>query len=98
MHIYFYYFYYRCNYCYKQNYFKFYKFNYSGSAYVFQSLDGNQWTQVAQLLASDRGAHDEFGSSISLYNNLIAVGAIYVDDTSTGGTDAGKIKIIITKQ
>ena len=64
---------------------------YLGSAYVFQSLDGsgNQWTQVAKLLASDGATYDLFGYSISIYNNLIAVGA-YADDTTTGGTDAGK--------
>jgi hypothetical protein len=62
-----------------------------GSAYVFQSSDrsGNKWTQVAQLLASDGAEYDNFGWSISIYNNLIAVGAYY-DDTLFGVKDAGK--------
>ena len=44
---------------------------------------------MAKLLASDGAEYDYFGYSISIYNNLIAVGAV-LDDTITGGTDAGK--------
>ena len=43
---------------------------------------------MAKLLASDGADSDNFGYSISIYNNLIAVGAT-LDDT-TGGSNAGK--------
>ena len=44
---------------------------------------------MAQLLASDGTTGDYFGISITIYNNLIAVGAVW-DDTTTGGWGAGK--------
>ena len=60
----------------------------SGSAYVYSSADGiTAWTQQSQLLASDGSAGDVFGISVSVYGNIIVVGA-YGDDTA-GGTNAG---------
>ena len=53
----------------------------SGSAYVFEknSTSGN-WTQKAKLLASDGAAFDNFGGSVSVYNNTAIIGAFYDDD------------------
>jgi hypothetical protein len=39
---------------------------------------------VAHLLASDGANEDQFGLSISIYDNVIAVGAMY-DDNAKGG-------------
>ena len=66
----------------------------SGSAYVFSYNSINsQWTQVAKLVASDGASGDAFGQSVSIYNNIITMGAYRVD-TTNGGTDAGIITSI----
>ena len=45
-----------------------------GKAYVFQR-SGTVWTQMARLTASDGGAFDEFGVSVSVSGNTVVVGA-----------------------
>jgi hypothetical protein len=57
----------------------------SGSAYVF-TLTGNTWTQQAQINASDGGAVDEFGFSVSLSGDTALIGACNDDDN---GVDSG---------
>ncbi len=49
-----------------------------GSAYVF-TRSGTTWSQQAQLIASDGGATDQFGQSVSLYGNTAVVGAAFAD-------------------
>jgi hypothetical protein len=46
----------------------------SGSAYVF-SRSGVDWVQQAKLTAFDAEAGDEFGRSVAIYGNTIALGA-----------------------
>lgn len=46
----------------------------SGAAYVF-SRTGSTWTQQAYLKASNTGAGDQFGNSVSVSGNAVAVGA-----------------------
>lgn len=58
--------------------------NNSGSAYVFL-YDGSDWAQVKKLVATDRGAEDFFGFTVSISGDFIAVGA-YQEDESTTGT------------
>lgn len=68
----------------------------SGAVYVF-SRDVTVWTQQDYIKASNTGAGDEFGYSVSLSNdgNTLAVGAwredsnsqIISTDTSVGGVD-----------
>lgn len=53
----------------------------SGAAYVFRSI-GGQWTQEARLSADDAAPLDEFGWSISISGDTVAVG-------SPGDDDAG---------
>ena len=56
----------------------------SGSAYVYLSLDdGNSWSQVDKLTASDPASGDRFGGSVDISDNLIVVGASNDDDTGS---------------
>ncbi len=61
-----------------------------GSAYVFRSDDGaaGSWSQIMRITASDGSSSALFGSSISMHEGVIAVGA-RMDDTA-GVTDAGE--------
>ncbi len=55
--------------------------NSSGSAYIYD-WDGSQWNET-KLTAFDGVAADYFGQSVSVFNDLIVVGA-YGDDNNTG--------------
>jgi len=46
----------------------------SGSAYIFHNEDSN-WTEQQKLTASDGGALDQFGISVSIFDNFAIVGA-----------------------
>ena len=55
---------------------------------MFYSLDGvAAWTQQSKLLASDGSVGDQFGESVSVYGNIIVVGALL--DDAAGLVDAG---------
>ncbi|MFC1600778.1 FG-GAP-like repeat-containing protein [Candidatus Sumerlaeota bacterium] len=58
----------------------------AGSAYVFEKSVGS-WSQAAKLTASDAGAGDNFGNTVSVGVNTAIVGS-YLDDHA-GGADAG---------
>ena len=61
-----------------------------GSAYIFYSADSNSaWTQVSHIFSNDGFTKDYFGSSISVFQNVVAVGAHW-DDTARGA-DTGKM-------
>jgi hypothetical protein len=49
----------------------------AGSAYLFDAATG---TQITKLLPSDGAAEERFGSSISIHNGVVAVGAWGDDD------------------
>jgi hypothetical protein len=55
----------------------------SGAAYVF-TRSGAIWSQQAYLKASNTDADDNFGSTIAISGNTIAVGAPFEDSSSTG--------------
>ena len=57
----------------------------AGAAYVF-TRSGTTWTQQQKIQASDIGAGDGFGISVSISGDTVVVGAQLED---TGGTDAG---------
>ena len=57
----------------------------SGSAYIYR-FDGSQWVQEQKLLAWDAGEGHLFGASVSIYEDVALVGAIYADDN---GEDSG---------
>lgn len=55
----------------------------SGAAYVF-TRSGGTWTQQAYLKASNIGASDNFGISVALSGDTLAVGATGEQSASTG--------------
>jgi hypothetical protein len=57
-----------------------------GSAYIFTHT-GTTWTQQAKLTASDGVAEDQFGISVSLYENTALIGAY----ACNGGTGASYV-------
>lgn len=62
----------------------------AGAAYVYVRSGGN-WSQEAYIKASNSGASDMFGYSVSLYQNTIAVGVQAEDSnqtTITNGTSS----------
>ena len=61
----------------------------NGSAYVF-TRSGSTWTQVQKLTASDGAANNAFGTSISIDEKSIAVGAHLHD---VGGSNSGSVYV-----
>jgi hypothetical protein len=56
---------------------------------VFYSANGvSGWSQQSKLVASDVATDDFFGVYVSIWSNLIVVGAM--NDDTTAGSDAGK--------
>ncbi|MEH0019924.1 MAG: dockerin type I domain-containing protein [Desulfobacter sp.] len=62
----------------------------AGAAYIYQS-DGQSWTQVHKLTASDPGADDFFGKGVSVDGDYVLVGA--VQDDLAAKIDAGSAYI-----
>ncbi len=57
----------------------------SGAVYVFRR-SGTDWTQEAYIKASNTDASDQFGISIALSGDTLAVGA-YLEDSAATGID-----------
>ncbi|MEZ5477274.1 MAG: FG-GAP repeat protein [Thiolinea sp.] len=55
----------------------------AGAVYVFVR-SGTTWTQEAYIKASNTEAFDEFGQSVSLYDNTLVVGAVGEESNTTG--------------
>lgn len=63
----------------------------SGSAYVFdRQLPSGQWIETAKLVAPDASPGDQFGNSIAVSGDLVAVGA-FRDDTDSGIVNTGSV-------
>jgi len=62
-----------------------------GVAYIF-NRSGTNWSEQQKLIASDAGANDNFGSSVSISGNYAVVGAWPEDE---GGSDAGAVYIFV---
>jgi hypothetical protein len=56
----------------------------SGAVYLFTRDGANVWSQQAYVKASNTGFTDEFGSSVSLAGDLLAVGAVREASAATG--------------
>ena len=52
---------------------------FAGSAYVF-AYSGGKWSQQQKLLASSGVSNDRFGSALSIYENIILLGAHWVNN------------------
>lgn len=56
---------------------------FSGAVYIL-TRSGTQWTQQAYINASNTGATDLFGQSVSLSSDTLAVGAYQERSNGTG--------------
>eukprot|EP01084_Bolivina_argentea_P317106 549764_1 len=61
----------------------------AGSAYIFEKV-GVSWVEIKQIFASDRSSGDYFGNSVSIHENIVAVGA-YQDVTN--GSNSGSVYV-----
>jgi len=62
---------------------------YSGSCYIYKNIDGI-WVEISSLTAFDADDGDRFGSSVSLYNDKLLVGAYKDDDNQE---DSGSVYV-----
>jgi LPXTG-site transpeptidase (sortase) family protein len=65
-----------------------------GAAYVFYNSGGKNWKQQAKLLPPDPWLGDNFGASVAVHGNLVAVGATQLDPTDVSGPG----KVILFKR
>jgi FG-GAP repeat/Secretion system C-terminal sorting domain len=68
----------------------------AGSAYIFRKFSSGTWTQMQSINAFDKGAGDEFGTSVAISGDYVIVGALFEDHNATGGanlSDAGSAYI-----
>jgi LPXTG-site transpeptidase (sortase) family protein len=56
-----------------------------GAVYVFQNGGGKEWGQQAKLLPADPFLGDYFGSSVAIYGNRIAIGAVQTNPIGENG-------------
>ncbi len=56
-----------------------------GAVYVFQNGGGKEWGQQAKLLESKPFLGDYFGSSVAIYGNRIAIGAVQTNPIGENG-------------
>lgn len=76
---------------------------FTGSAYIFNKNEGgvNNWGQVRKIVASDRSALDQFGISVSISGNVVAVGAFQEDEDAAGTntlSNAGSVYVFYKDQ
>lgn len=60
----------------------------AGSAYVFKNDGTDTWIEIAKLNNPSPSADDNFGSSVAIYGDYVAVGSQYDDDK---GSNAGAV-------
>lgn len=56
----------------------------AGSAYVFERGTEGEWNEVQKLVASDRGASDNFGTAVAISDGRIIVGSNGEDENELG--------------
>jgi hypothetical protein len=56
----------------------------AGAAYIFEKNTDGLWSETAKLVASDRNAEDNFGTSVAIYGEYAIVGAYKRDETING--------------
>lgn len=57
--------------------------NGAGAVYLFQR-SGDSWNQQAYIKASNAGANDYFGRSVTLNNEVLVIGSDLEDSAATG--------------
>ena len=65
--------------------------NATGAAYVFEKNANGNWTEIANLIASDGAGADYFGYSVGLDGNQAIVGA--PQDNTVAGINAGSARV-----
>ena len=60
----------------------------SGAAYLFRREANGTITELSKLIHEDPKSSDEFGNSVAIENDIIAVGAMY-DDVLVSGSNQG---------
>jgi hypothetical protein len=60
----------------------------SGTAYVFQNIGNDMFNQIKKITASDGEESDEFGTSVSIYENYIVISAIFDNDNGESSGSA----------
>ena len=61
----------------------------AGAAYIFQTTDdGDTWTEVQKLYASDINNDDEFGWSVAISGNNVIIGSHFDDDKGSSSGSA----------
>ena len=63
----------------------------AGAVYIFKNIGDDTFQEVSKITASDGQARDGFGSTISMYGDYIAIGAIYDDEGNS--TNNGSVYI-----
>lgn len=58
----------------------------AGSAYIFERDVSGVWNEVQKIVASDRGASDVFGLSLSISGDYAIIG-VYADDEDVAGAN-----------
>ncbi len=58
--------------------------NQAGSAYIFERDANGDWYEIQKIVASDRDIEDYFGSSVSISDSFLVVGADYEDEDTLG--------------
>lgn len=66
--------------------------NNRGAVYIFEKNDDGTWEESSRFFASDGSSGDQFGCSMSLSGDYLAVGAEYADMES-GEVNAGAVYI-----
>lgn len=64
----------------------------SGSAYIYEKQSDGNWSYVQKIVASDRTQGMEFGYTVAVANNIIAIGVLKKSQT-VGYTDVGTVYI-----
>ncbi|MBN2522276.1 MAG: T9SS type A sorting domain-containing protein [Bacteroidales bacterium] len=56
----------------------------AGSAYIFEIDSNGRWNEVQKIVAPDRATEDYFGTSVSISNNTLVIGADGEDEDASG--------------
>lgn len=56
----------------------------AGAAYIYVRDNSGVWSLVQKITASDRGARDNFGGSVDVYENTIIIGAEHQGSNRSG--------------